>query len=127
MKIVVPVGDDKKTIFKRTGQASFYNIYNDAQLIESVVNKHSHGGGHGHKHTHEHSHDDDHEHLNQHKKDIDALKGCDIILVQALGEHMKEALESIDLKVMKLRKDDGSDSDEVVGKYLSNDLLNQKK
>jgi predicted Fe-Mo cluster-binding NifX family protein len=121
MKIVVPVDNDKSTIFKRTGQAPFFNIYEDVSLISSVENTHSGGG------AHQHGHDDSKEHLNEHKKDIGALKGCDIILVQALGEHMSEALESIDLKVMKLRKDDGSTSDEVVDKYLNNNLVNQKK
>ena len=125
MKIVVPVDNDKKTIFKRTGQAPYFNIYEDEKLVESVPN--NHGGGHGHKHDHSHSSDDSTEHLNQHKKDIDALKGCDIILVQALGEHMSEALESISLKTLKLRKDDGLSSDDVVQKYLNKELINQKK
>ena len=131
MKIVIPVDKDKNTIYKRTGQAPFFNIYEDADLIESVSNNHDHGDGHGHghgnKHGHDHEHSDSVEHLNEHKKDIESLKGCDIILVQALGEHMGEALESINLKVMKLRKNDGTNADEVIAKFLNNDLVNQKK
>ncbi len=121
MKILVPVDSDEKTVFKRTGQAPFFNIYEESQLLESVPN--NHGGGHGYKHAH----DDSKEHLNEHKKDIESLRGCDIILVQALGEHMKEALESISLDVMKLRKDDGVFADEVVENFLNNNLVNQKK
>ena len=62
------------------------------------------------------------EHTNEHKKDVIGLKECDIILVQAVGENMKEALESIGLKVKKIRKKDGLTADEVIKNFLANKI-----
>jgi len=125
MKIVVPVDNDKKTIFKRTGRAPFFNIYEDLKLVDSMLNSHAQEHDGDHNHSHEHS--DEHEHAHDHKKDVQNLVGCDVILAQAVGEHMKEALESINLNIMKLRKDDGVTSEEVVEKFLKNALKNQAK
>lgn len=132
MKIIVPVGDDKQTIFKRTGRAPFFNIYEDDTLLESLENSHAshhdgdgHGEGHGHDHSHEHL--DDHEHLNEHKKDVEMLRGCDVILAQAVGEHMAEALKSVGINIIKLRAEDGATADEVVVKFLNNSLKKQQK
>lgn len=116
MKIAVPVDTDKKTIFKKTGQAPFFVIFNDGQETEVVSNNH-----HTHDH-HEHDHHDENheEHVGAHKKDISGLKGCDIILVQAVGEHMQEALHSLDIKIKKIRKKDGDTAQEAVKNFLEN-------
>lgn len=118
MKIVLAVDEDKQTIVKKTGQSAFFAIYEDEQLVDCVPNKH-HDGGH---HTHTHSKMADKEHTNSHKKDVAALKGCDIILVQAVGENMKEALESIGLRVKKIRQKHGITADEVVKNFLSGNI-----
>ncbi|NPA66406.1 MAG: dinitrogenase iron-molybdenum cofactor [Epsilonproteobacteria bacterium] len=112
MKIVVAVDSDKKTIVTRTGQCSYFAIYEDEKLLELIPNAH-HDGGH-----HHHQHHDHEEHTNSHKKDVQNLKGCDIILVRAVGENMKEALESIGLKIKKIRKKDGESADEVIHNFL---------
>lgn len=115
MKIVVAVAEDKETIVKRTGQSAFFAIYEDEKLIDFVANKH-HDGGHD-EHTHgEHSHD---EHTESHRKDVQALAGCDVILVQAVGENMREALESVGLKVKKIRQKDGNRAQEAIRSFLS--------
>ena len=112
MKIVVAVDSDKETIVKKTGQAVFFAIFENEKLVDFVKNNH----GHGHNHSHEH------EHISSHKKDIAGLVGCDVILVQAVGEHMKEALLSIGLKVKKIRKKDGVTAEEAVRNYLNNNI-----
>ena len=124
MKIVVAVDSDKETIVKKTGQAAFFAIYEDGKILEFVQNGHGHGnhgegnpqGGAHHKHMQEA------EHTSSHKKDVMGLSGCDIILVQAVGENMKDALESIGLKVKKIRQKHGSTADEVVKNFLDENI-----
>jgi len=124
MKIVVAVGEDKQTIIKRTGQSAFFAIYEEGKEVVYVPNKH-HGGGH-HSHTHEHKHNHSKEehkaHTSSHRKDVQALKGCDIILAQAIGENMKEALDSIGLQVKKVREKHGASADELVQNFLNNNI-----
>ena len=124
MKIVIAVDEDKQTVVKKTGQSAYFAIYEDGILKELVPNKHHDGGHHAHthKHEHNHSHEEGEEHTNAHKKDVQGLKGCDIILVQAIGENMKEALESIDLKIKKIRQKDGTTADEVIKNFLENKI-----
>jgi len=62
------------------------------------------------------------EHTSSHKKDIAELKGCDIILVQAVGENMKDALVSFGITVKKIRKKDGITADEAVKNFLNNNI-----
>jgi len=121
MKIVLAVDEDKQTIVKRTGQSAYFAIYEDDKLLKLVPNKHHDGGHHAHRHNEEHDHHGmGHEaHTNSHRKDVEALKGCDIILVQAVGENMREALESIGLKIKKIRQKDGKTADEVVKNFLA--------
>ena len=126
MKIVLAVDEDKQTIVKRTGQSVYFGIYEDDKLIDIVPNKHHDGGHHAHRH-HDHEEHDHHgmspeAHTNSHRKDVEALKGCDIMLVQALGENMKEALESVGLKVKKIRQKHGATADEVVKNFLNGNI-----
>ncbi len=126
MKIVVAVDTDKQTIVKKTGQAAFFAIYENEKVVDFIPNYHgegNHGIGNpqgGAYHKHENMQDG--EHTNEHKKDVMGLVGCDVILVQAVGENMREALESIGLKVQKIRKKDGTTADEVVQNFLNDNL-----
>lgn len=124
MRIVLAVGEDKKTIVKRTGQCAYFAIYEDNKLIDLVPNRHHGGGHHAHREheKHDHSGMGDEKHTNSHRKDIASLQGCDIILVQAVGEHMREALESIGLKVKKIRQKHGTTADEVIANFLSDNI-----
>ena len=124
MRIVVAVDSDKKTIVKKTGQADYFAIYENEKVVDFIKNSHgegNHGKGNpqGGAH-HKHEHMEGAEHTNEHKKDIIGLTGCDIILVQAVGENMKEALVSIGLKIQKIRKKDGITADEAVLNFLNN-------
>ncbi len=122
MKIAVPVDTDKETIFKRTGHAPFFALYEDENLL-SVVDNHHGKGEHGAHENHEHDeHESDEDHVAHHKKDISALQGCDVILVQAVGEHMQEALDSLNIKIKKIRKKDGLTANEAVQNFLNNNL-----
>ena len=124
MKIVLAVDEDKKTVVKRTGQSAYFAIYEDDKLVDLVPNKHHDGGHHAHRHHAEHNHSGmSHEaHTNSHRKDVEALKGCDIILVRAVGENMREALESVGLKIKKIREKHGTTADEVVKNFLAGNI-----
>ncbi|MFA6685102.1 MAG: NifB/NifX family molybdenum-iron cluster-binding protein, partial [Arcobacteraceae bacterium] len=103
MKIIVPVDSDKKTVFKRTGRAPFFAIFEDDNLIEIKENLHalSHENEDDNKHHHEkHSSDE----VAHHREDILELEGCDVILTQAVGPNMQEALESIGIKIQKISR-----------------------
>jgi predicted Fe-Mo cluster-binding NifX family protein len=119
MKIAVPVDSDKVTIFKRTGQAPFFAIFQDGVFETTIANAHGKEGHNHHDHEHGHEHaEDDIEHLSHHKKDVAGLVGCDVILVQMVGEHMREAIESLNIKIKKIREKDGHIASEVVKNFL---------
>ncbi len=126
MRIAVAVDNDKETIIKKTGQAVYFAIYEDEKVVEFIKNSHgegNHGEGNpvgGAHHKHEHMQND--EHTSSHKKEILGLKGCDIILVQAVGENMKDALISLGISVKKIRKKDGVTADEAVKNFLNNNI-----
>lgn len=122
MKIAVPVDSDKKTIIKRTGQAIYFAIYENGVAVDFVKNNHGHGN-HGEENHHHHDGMGHKEHTSSHKKDVMGLVGCDLILVQAVGENMKEALDSIGLKVQKIRKKDGETADEAVKNFLADNRV----
>ncbi len=122
MKIVVPVEEDKKTIAKRTGHCAYFAIYEDDKLVDFVPNMHHDGEHHGKYHEDDHSHMGHEEHVKAHRKDILSLNGCDTILVRAVGENMREALESLGLKVKKIRQKDGIRADEVIANFLNGNI-----
>ena len=120
MKIVIAVDTDKQTIVKKTGQAAYFAIYKDNKVIDYIENRHG-KGNHSQKEEN-HKNMQSAEHTNEHKKDLIGLSGCDIILVQAVGESMKNALLSIGLKVKKVRKKDGLTADELVKNFLDDNI-----
>jgi len=118
MKIVIAVDSDKQTIVKRTGQAAYFAIYNNDKILEYIENFHGDG-----KHNHNnHSKLTETEHTSAHAKDVVGLKGCDVMLVQAVGESMRVSLEEIGLKVKKVRKKDGLTADELVKNFLDDNI-----
>lgn len=125
MKIIVPVDTDKSTIYKRTGRAPFYAIYEENSPTLYIENEHGQGD-----HNHDHDEEDHHHHEgegNHHRKDVAKLEGCGVILAQAVGPQMKEALETMKIDIVKLSKYDGEKADDVVAKYLTNTLKSQTK
>ena len=126
MRIVVPVDSDKETVFKRTGKAPFFVIYEDNKQIDVITNNHAHSHSdenEHHTHTHEHS---EHE-VEHHRQDILNLKGSDVILAQAVGPNMEKALNLIGLKVQKISKVDGLTASQVVDKFLNKTLKRQNR
>lgn len=127
MKIVVPVDGDKKTIVKRTGQAPFFAVFEDSVFLEFVENSHAHGDhDHNHEHEHEHNHEHEQEHSNHHRKDIQKLQACDIILARAVGPQMQSALDAISIKVQKISKYDGDQAQDLVSMFLAKQLKSQQ-
>lgn len=119
MRVVVPVNVDKTTIAKRTGRADFFAVY-DGENVTYMQNKHAlEDDGHDEHHHH-------HDGKNHHRDDIENLKGCDIMLVVAAGEHIKEALDEVGIATMRVSKDDGVVASELVKKYLAGELKKQK-
>jgi len=100
MKIVVAVDADKKTIVKKTGQAVYYAVYEDTKPIDFIENNQN----------------------ESHGKNVLKFAGCDVILVQAIGEHMRESIESVGLEIKKIRKKDGVTADEAVKNFLNNNI-----
>jgi len=121
MKIVLAVDEDKQTVVKRTGQSAYFAIYEDDKILKYVPNRHHDGGQHAYK-KQNHGNRADEAYTNSHAKDVASLKNCDIILVQAVGENMKETLESIGLKVKKIRQKHGTTADEVIQNFLSGNI-----
>ena len=117
MKIVIPVDEDKQTVYKRTGKAPYFAIYEDDKLIKYIENQHAKN----HSHDEEHSADE----VENHRRDILDLQDCDVILAQAVGANMSKELELIGLKVQKIRKADGEKAQEVIEKFLNNSLIKQ--
>ena len=118
MKIVVAVDIDKQTIVKKTGQAAFFAIYENEKVVDFIPNHHGEGN-HGTGNPQGGAY---HKHENEHRKGVMGLVGCDVILVQAVGENMREALESIGLKIKKIRKKDGVTAQEAVENFLADNI-----
>jgi len=95
MKIAIP-SNDGINIFKRTGRAEKFVISeiseNTFKIIGSVVNSHSHDHDDNHSHEeHEHSHNDL----------VKTIEGCDYLLVNMIGKHLKTDMDNSGIKIFK--------------------------
>jgi len=77
MKLAIP-SDNRETIIKRTGQSKGFMVYevNNGIIIHSVYRENTLD-----------QHDNEEEH--SHSQIIELLKDVDILLVAAIGKHMK--------------------------------------
>jgi len=115
MKIAVPVEGESLTIVKRTGQAPFFALFDDA-VFDRIVEAPS---GHAHdEHEDDHDHGDDEEHIKGHGKSLTNLESVELMLVQAIGPHMKEAVDRAGITIKKIREKHGHRADEAVKNYL---------
>jgi predicted Fe-Mo cluster-binding NifX family protein len=115
VKIAVPVEGENLKIVKRTGQAPFFALFDDAELSGIVEAPQ----GHAHdEHDHDEDHGDDEEHIKGHGKSLANLEGVELLLVQAIGTHMKAAVDRAGIAVKKLRQRDGECADEAVRNFL---------
>ena len=116
MKIAIPVEGETLKIVKRTGQAPFFALFDDTVFDRIVEAPQS---GHAHHDHDEHEHDgDDEEHIEGHGKSLGNLGGVELMLVQAIGTHMKAAVDRAGITVKKIRQRDGEFAAEAVKNYL---------
>lgn len=116
MRIAVPVEGESLKIVKRTGEAPFFAIFNEnvfEKIVEAPRSHHGHDDNHDH-----HNHLDDEEHVQNHGKSVEVIADCDTILVQAIGPHMKEAIEQQNIAIVKIRQKDGEYANDAVNNYL---------
>lgn len=115
MRIAIAVEGENLKIVKRTGQAPYFAIFEDRefeQIVEATK-------GHAHDHHEEHDHGGNEEHISGHGKSLANIADCDLLLVQAIGEHMSEAVERVGIAVKKIRQKDGEYANEAVVNYLA--------
>lgn len=118
MKIAIPVEGETLKIVKRTGQAPFFALFDGTtfeRIVEAPQSGHDH---HDHDHDEDHHHVDDEEHVQGHGKSLANLDGVELMLVQAIGPHMKEAVDRAGITVKKIREKHGAFADEAVKNYL---------
>ena len=114
MKIVVPVSNDKKTIYKRTGRAPYFAVYDNRQFLKTVENIHAR------KHEdNEHHEENSEEEVENHRKDISNIADCDIILVKTIGKNMAQALDSFGIKIEKIEHKDTVFAKDAVEAYIN--------
>jgi len=123
MTIVIPVDNDKQTIFTRTGRAPYFAIFDNETFLDAVENAHAKS-----HHDDEHHHHEEHtqEEVLEHKQDLEAIAKYDVMLYRALGPNMKEAIELLGIKVQKISKKEANLAIEAVKKFLNNELISQK-
>jgi len=139
MKILIPVEGESQRVYTRMGHAPFFAVYEDGDFLELRENIHAksheeeHVGYHG-QHWREgrgqgkrHRHGGDREialepyskeEVEHHRRDLNNIADVDVVLTRAVGPNMKEALELLGLKVVKIRKTLGESAGEVVANYL---------
>ena len=111
MKIAIPVEGETLKIVKRTGQAPFFALFDDTifdRIVEAPQSGHAH---------HDHNGDDE-KHIEGHGKSLGNLGGVELMLVQAIGTHMKAAVDRAGIAVKKIREKHGERADEAVKNYL---------
>jgi predicted Fe-Mo cluster-binding NifX family protein len=116
MKIAIPT-NDRKTIAKRTGRAEEFAIYQieNAQIlgVTYIKNTHTHedqgnnykGQHQGKDKKHHENHNHAHEHGEHNHDELIALfKDIEILLVRAIGKHMRNTLKkgNINYQLIKI-------------------------
>ncbi|MCF6181289.1 NifB/NifX family molybdenum-iron cluster-binding protein [Lutibacter sp.] len=119
MKIAIPT-NDRKSIAKRTGRATEFGIFTiengEIQSVTYIKNTHSHGDhdkSEG-KHHNTSEHNGSHEEHN-HDELLIPLKNIDILLVRAIGKHMRQTLKKGNISYKLVKIDDIS---EIISDYL---------
>jgi predicted Fe-Mo cluster-binding NifX family protein len=97
MTIAVPT-DDRITLAKRTGQASYFAFYRvkDGRYDQAFFRENPQ------KHEHHHHGKDEHHH--SHPEILELLKEVNVVLVLNIGKFMKADLESNGIRYEKIRE-----------------------
>jgi len=118
MKIAIPT-NDRISIAKRTGRAAEFGIFTiengDIQSTEYLKNVHHHQD-HDRSEGKHHANSDEHEEHN-HDELLTLLKNVDILLVKAVGKHMKQTLKKGNISYKLVKIDTISNS---ITNYLAN-------
>ncbi len=105
MKIAIPT-QDKQNIFKRTGRAPLFVIYEYKNGVwnetGSVTNRHHHE---------EHHHEGE---AHSHAELVKQIESCDAILLNHVGKHLKNDLEQAGIKIIKTEKENIKEALEFV-------------
>lgn len=95
MKVAIP-SNDGVNVFKRTGRAEKFVLAeisdNTYKIIGNVANKHSH------EHDDKHSHD---EHEHSHDDLVKSIAGCEYLLVNMIGKHLKTDIDKSGINIFK--------------------------
>lgn len=95
MKVAIP-SNDGVNIFKRTGRAEKFviaEVFGDTfKFVDTVKNSHSH------EHDDNDSHD---EHEHSHDNLVKSIAGCEFLLVNMIGKHLKADIDKSGIKVFK--------------------------
>jgi len=117
MKIAIPT-NDRISIAKRTGRAEEFAIYiiekGEIVALDYQKNTHSHDDG-----TSEHHHDAHHSHEHgEHNHDelLEIFKHIDVLLVRAIGKHMRTTLKKGNINYQLVKIDTISD---LIENYLN--------
>ncbi len=125
MKIAVPVHSNELKIYQRTGRTPYFAIFEDENFSELRINVHADAHEEieavqpdGKIKKVEVKEEYSQEEIEKHRKDFALLQDCDILLAQALGKNLTQALALLKLKTAKISKKDGEFANEVVEKFL---------
>ncbi len=110
MKVAVPT-DDKKSIAKFTGRATYFQIYEiEGEKIEPVMtieNQHHHEhGSHEHHHEHHHHHGQHAHHGHSHAREVAAMKDAEVLICSHMGKHFEQALKAYDIGIFLTKTTD---------------------
>jgi predicted Fe-Mo cluster-binding NifX family protein len=147
MKVAVPVSDEKLEVVERTGQASFFAVFEISEdknfnflELREIPEAHEHneigrgqggegqgfgngrGAGEGrglHSHDHDHDNLSDEEHTEGHNRQSAIINDCEYALLKRVGPHMREALENADIKIKLFRRKDGDNAKDYVTKFVT--------
>ncbi len=103
MKVAIP-SDNQETITKRTGQSKGFMVYevNNGKIIHSEYRENIMG-----------EHDEEAEH--SHRQIIELLKDVDILLVAAIGKHMKRDVENSSMSYQLVKEEK---LNEIINNFL---------
>jgi len=95
MKVAIP-SNDGVNIFKRTGRAEKFVIseISDSKfkVIKTVANEHSH--------DHDENHSEE-EHGHSHNELVKSIEGCEYLIVNMIGKHLKADMDKNRVKIFK--------------------------
>jgi len=115
MKIAVPVEGENLTIFKRTGRAPYFAIFefdgNDIKFLELRENPHA---KEHHHHHHKEAHTD--EEINHHQKHLREINlgECKYLVCPMLGPNMRDAVKNEGIEAIIIKGIDGKNALEVL-------------